>query len=76
MLGAVGSEPAGAEPRRWDQGQLLPVAERPGRQIEAPRQLADAPLGVDAVRRWLGSEVTRLGKDLHELPWVAEPESE
>ena len=39
-------------------------------------QLADSPLGVEAVRRWLESEVTRLGKDLHELPWVAEPESE
>lgn len=33
-------------------------------------QLSPAPIGVDEVRRWLQDELTKLGKDPSELPWV------
>ena len=32
-------------------------------------QLADAPIGVDAVQRWLTDHLVALGKDPVELPW-------
>ncbi|MEL6348011.1 MAG: GTPase [Myxococcota bacterium] len=38
-------------------------------------QLADAPIGVGAVRRWLRIHLVRSGKDPSELPWNQEEES-
>lgn len=38
-------------------------------------QLADAPLGVDAVRAWIERHLLAIGKDLSELPWSATPPS-
>lgn len=36
-------------------------------------QLADAPMGVDAVRKWVQRNLEGLGKDPTELPWVEGP---
>ncbi|RME21502.1 MAG: hypothetical protein D6798_17955, partial [Deltaproteobacteria bacterium] len=35
--------------------------------------LADAPIGVDAVRAWLSERLVELGKDPGELPWATDP---
>ncbi|MEZ4315883.1 MAG: GTPase [Myxococcota bacterium] len=35
-------------------------------------QLADAPIGLDAVRSWIESRLEGLGKDPRELPWRGE----
>ena len=37
-------------------------------------QLADAPIGVEAVRDWIAQQLNGLGKDVRELPWVPSAE--